>query len=103
MPAVGSAATPRERSAANEELNEVIRPALIYLGERISMLIIACSSEPPRSLLSEDIVAALQRHALPEAQLQALYTALSEIIMRERKPEPTRPPRPARIDRVPNE
>jgi cyclohexadienyl dehydratase len=98
-----SAATVAERSAANEELNEVIRPALIYLGDRISMLIIACSSEPPGDLLSEDVVFALQRHALPEAQLQALYAALSEIILRERKSEPMRPPRPAEIDRVPTE
>jgi cyclohexadienyl dehydratase len=103
VPAAASAATPAERSAANEELNEVIRPALIYLGERISMLIIACSSEPPGGLSSEDVVVALQRHALPDAQLQALYGALSEIIMRERKPEPMRPPRPVEIDRVPTE
>jgi cyclohexadienyl dehydratase len=102
-PAAGSTSTPAERSAANAELNEIIRPALIYLGDRISMLIIACLSEGPERLSSEDVASALERHALPESQLRALYTALSTIFMLERRAEPMRPPPPAETNTAPTE
>jgi cyclohexadienyl dehydratase len=93
-------AGPAERSDARSTLDETIRPALIYLGDRISMLIIACVAEPRENLAYADVARALERHDLPESNLRELYHALSEIITRERNSEPTHRPSPARTSRV---
>jgi len=95
-------ASSAERLDAQRTLDEIIRPALIYLGNRISMLIIACTAEAPESLSYGDVARALERHNLPESNLRALYEALSEIIMREGRTEPARRPTQARTSRVPS-
>ena len=95
-------ASSAERLDAQRTLDEIIRPALIYLGNRISMLIIACTAEAPESLSYEDVARALERHNLPESNLRALYEALSEIIMRAGRIEPARRPTQARTSRVPS-
>jgi cyclohexadienyl dehydratase len=100
-PATLAAAKALERTAAKAELDEVIRPALIYLGDRIAMLLIACMSESPKSVDYEDLAIALERHDLPESRLRALHAALLEIVMDERRSEPLRPPPPEQTSRVP--
>ena len=92
--------TPAERLDAKRTLDETIRPALIYLGKRISMLIIACVAESRENLAYADVARALDRHKLPESSLRALYEALSEIITPEKRAVPTRRPSPARTSRA---
>ena len=92
-----------ERLDAKMTLDEVIRPALIYLGNRISMLIIACRDESTGSLEYADVARALERHNLPESHLRALHEAVSGIISHETHNEPAHRPAPARTSRVPSE
>ena len=94
------ATTPAERLDAKRTLDETIRPALIYLGKRISMLIIACVAESREDLAYADVAHALDRHKLPESTLRALYEALSEIITPEKRAGPTRRPAAARTSRA---
>jgi chorismate mutase len=108
LPAALQTANPEERREAQIDaqvtLDEVIRPALIYLGNRISLLIIASSiAESPENLSYADVTRALEGHDLPETNLRALYDALSEITTREKRIEPARRPSPARTSRVPSE
>jgi cyclohexadienyl dehydratase len=73
---------------ALERLEEEIRPALLFLGNRIAGLVIAASSplEDPgvaRAPLSyASVQRALGRHSLPEKTLRELYDALVEIGVR---------------------
>lgn len=69
--------------AARTELEEVIRPALIYLGDRISMLLIACLESPSPSFTFADVSEALERHNLPNNHLRAIYEALAAILQPE--------------------
>lgn len=95
-------ASPDERRAARAALDEVLRPALLYLGDRISMLLIACLIEPPESLAYQDVARALEAHDLPESHLRAVYRALSEILKHETNGGPARRPGPAGIDKEPS-
>jgi cyclohexadienyl dehydratase len=97
------ATTPAERLDAQRALDETIRPALIYLGKRISMLITACVAESRENLAYADVARALERHKLPESSLRALYEALSEIITPEKRVAPSRRPSPARTSRASSE
>lgn len=87
---------------ARATLDEIIRPALIYLGNRISMLVIACVVESPEEFTYDDVAKSLERHELPEPYLRAIYESLSEIVSRERKTEPSHRPAPARTNTVPS-
>jgi cyclohexadienyl dehydratase len=78
--------------AARSELEAVIRPALIYLGDRISMLLVASiegseqsfgSSAPPISLTFADVSEALERHELPFDHRKAIYQALTTVLRSE--------------------
>ena len=97
-----AAASPAERLVARTTLDEVIRPALIYLGNRISMLVIACVVESPKDLAYEEIARALERHNLPESHLRAIYEAVGELIKREKSIEPAHRPAPARTSKAPS-
>jgi cyclohexadienyl dehydratase len=93
--ALRSAASPvhsMTKQAARTELEAVIRPALIYLGDRISMLLVANiegsgqsfgSSAPALSLTLPDVSEALERHDLPYDRLQAIYQALAVVLRSE--------------------
>ncbi len=92
----------KNRARARTRLDEVIRPALLDLGHRISMLILACAAEAPIELSEDQVARALAGFGLPEAQLREIYAALSEIVTRERVGEPMRRSSPARRDRSPS-
>jgi len=79
----GNPANPAERLAAQTTLDEVIRPALLYLGRRITWLLVACAAEAPKNLSYDDVAYALGRHQLPESHLRALYDPLSTLVNRE--------------------
>lgn len=86
------------RDEARTQLEKVIRPALIYLGDRISMLLVASvedaghspstsnpstssgSSSSPSRLTFVDVSDALARHDLPDTHLREIYEALAMII-----------------------
>lgn len=76
---VGDQELIKTEEGAKRELEQTLRPALIYLGDRISMSLIASldSSEP--ALTFDDVSAALERHHLPNHHLRAIYQAISEI------------------------
>lgn len=96
------AATPAERLDAERTLDENIRPALIYLGKKISMLLVACVADSRENLTYADVARALERHKLPESSLRALYEALSGIIKPEKRAAPTHRPSRARTSRAPS-
>ena len=72
-------------AVARETLDELIRPALIDLGDRISMLVIACLKTSPKTLDYDEVATALARHDLPPPQLQAIHEALYALVMRGEK------------------
>ena len=82
--------------AARAELEEVIRPALIYLGDRISMLLIACAESPTPSFALTDVSDALERHDLPKDHVRRIYEALAAIIQPESRSATGRSGRSAR-------
>jgi len=75
LPVIDSAA----RAQARSDLDERLRPALIFLGQRIATLIVATANERLTSPSYEDVAQALSRHALPEAYLHALHDALVSV------------------------
>ncbi|MFP6655388.1 MAG: transporter substrate-binding domain-containing protein [Myxococcota bacterium] len=64
---------------ARSELEQTLRPALIYLGDRISMSLVAYLDSSESTITSEKISAALARHHLPNRHLRAIYEAILEI------------------------
>ena len=102
IPAQPTTAGPAERLDARTTLDEVIRPALIYLGNRISMLVVASVAESPEDLSYDDVAHSLERHNLPEPYLRAIYQALSDVIQREKNTERSHRPSPARTDTAPS-
>ena len=88
------APAPRDESAretARRTLEERIRPALIALGDRIALLVVACADAPPPpdGLLRET----LADHALPEDDLLALEASFRTLF--RAAAESARPLRPA--------
>ncbi len=68
------------RPAARVELDERLRPALLFLGDRIARLVVEASYEGRLATLSiDEIEAALVRHGLPPEELEAIHSALVEI------------------------
>jgi cyclohexadienyl dehydratase len=100
---VNSASTGEsDRRLAQARLDDSIRPALIDLGRRISMLVLVCAEASPIPLSEDDVARALESHDLPRAQLLAIYEALSEIVSREKPIEPIRRPRAAQTNTIPS-
>lgn len=93
---------PAARHAARSQLDDFIRPALLFLGDRISMLIIACGESGSQRVAYEDVVLALEQHELPPAQLREIYEALSKIVTLETTGEPAHRPRSVGTSRVPS-
>jgi cyclohexadienyl dehydratase len=72
------------RKEARSQLENVIRPALIFLGDRISMLVIACVDASVYPVTLSDVAIALDRHHLPPDHLKDIHAAITNIIQLER-------------------
>ncbi|MBJ22916.1 MAG: transporter substrate-binding domain-containing protein [bacterium] len=83
------------QTSAQANLDESLRPALIFLGDRIATLIVRTTDDRLSNLVYEDIAAALTRHGLPEAHLHALHEALAGIATHDRSPPPSKSRRPS--------
>ena len=70
------------REEARLQLDEVIRPALIFLGDRISMLVIACVDTSVKTVTLREVAIALDRHDLPPDHLRTIHAAITDIIQR---------------------
>jgi cyclohexadienyl dehydratase len=101
-PSPGSDIDAAAREQARSELEDEIRPALLYLGHRIAMLVVTSASEASPPLSYEQVTLALEDQGLPEAHLRALYEALLEVTTRAGRDAPARPPEPATGDRAPS-
>lgn len=71
-----SVASDSDQLKAREELDQRLRPALIFLGDRIATLVVASSNDRLIDLSYDEVALALSKHGLPPAQLQALHDAL---------------------------
>lgn len=68
------------RHAARIELDEQLRPALLFLGDRIARLVVEAIDEQRLATVPiGEIEAALARHGLPRARVEAIHSALVEI------------------------
>lgn len=66
--------------AARARLDDEIRPALIFLGDRIAELLVLVGAQDGTRPFDRDVLRqALSRHALPEPIVAELASALSEI------------------------
>jgi cyclohexadienyl dehydratase len=65
-----------QRSRARFDLDERIRPALLFLGNRIARLVVLAPSANLTDLRYSEVARALARHGLPDAQLHAIHGAL---------------------------
>ncbi|HIF94798.1 MAG: transporter substrate-binding domain-containing protein [Myxococcales bacterium] len=72
------------REQARSQLEKVIRPALIFLGDRISMLVIACVDTSVTTVTLDDVAIALDRHDLPPDHLKNIHEAITDIIQSEK-------------------
>jgi cyclohexadienyl dehydratase len=72
------------REEARSQLEDVIRPALIYLGNRISMLVIACVENSVHAPTLDEVAIALERHDLPRDHLNDIHAAITTLIQPER-------------------
>jgi len=74
-----AAANDSARATARAQLDDQLRPALIFLGDRIATLVVAASNRHLIDLRYEEVSQALSRHNLPEADLHALHDALVDV------------------------
>lgn len=81
--------TAAEIVAAQQRLDEEIRPALIFLGDRITRLLVACEVDPGPDagrvnqldgLERGNVARALMRHALPKNQIEEIENALDALL-----------------------
>ncbi len=64
------------RAKERADLDDRLRPALIFLGDRIAMLVVAAAHGHLTELPFAEVVDALTRHGLPEAHVHSLHDAL---------------------------
>lgn len=87
--------TPEElasrRRAARHRLDRSLRPALIHLGNRIAMLLVASMGDPSPPPDPDDVARALARHGLPDSRLRALHRALAATLTSGRTAGPDHP------------
>jgi cyclohexadienyl dehydratase len=65
--------------AARTELERVLRPALIRIGDRLADLLVAWIADPDAVLAPERVARALERHALPAPMIERLAAALQAL------------------------
>jgi len=68
--------------AARRALDDEIRPALIYLGDRLAELLVQNMEEKAPAPNFDDLKQALGRHGLPERDLTAISDALEALLGR---------------------
>lgn len=91
-PGPSSPASVAEQAIAHDRLETEIRPALLFLGDRIATLLVLSTTGSSRPVgeasadsspvTYEQTVRALRRHDLAESQLRELHTALVEVGVR---------------------
>jgi len=67
---------PPSADAARAELEGLLRPALIRIGDRLADLLVAWIATPDAALGPEHVAQALERHALPAPMIERLAAAL---------------------------
>jgi len=65
---------------AQTTLDQEIRPALIYLGDRIARLVSRVLAEGDRAPTRSELTLALARHNLPEARIDAIADAITALL-----------------------
>lgn len=65
--------------AARTELERLLRPALIRIGDRLAELLVAWIAEPKAALSRERVARALERHVLPAPMIDRLAAALQAL------------------------
>lgn len=91
------------RAAMRARLDETIRPALLYLGERIAKLVVVIQDRAVAAPGEAEVARALARHELPEDHLRALADALRGLVTQAAEPgEPPPRPGPAAANTAPN-
>ena len=96
------AASPGSVDDARAELEGVLRPALIRIGDRLADLLVAWIAEPDAALAPERVARALERHALPAPMIERLAAALQALRKDAAADASRRPPPTAGSGRVPS-
>ncbi len=74
------APTAAEKAAAQHRLDAEIRPALIFFGDRITRLLVACHADPDARPERGDVARALTPHAIPKGQIEEIERALDALL-----------------------
>ena len=77
--------SPEAVSRARAKLESSLRPALIFLGDRIARLIVLASEDEARAPAPAVLARALARHDLSEPILSELQAALAEVLAPRRR------------------
>ena len=100
--------TAARREEARNALEDRLRPALIFLGDRIAGLLVVATAHGASAPSRDAVARALARHALPEEHLRALHEALRDVLgspprlSRAARRETAPPPAPGARDRAPS-
>lgn len=87
----------RERAEAAARLEGVLRPALLFLGERIATVLVEAAAEGAAAPDPARVAEALARHGLPPQRVGAIARALDAVLSSGAAAAPPR--RPAAVDR----
>jgi cyclohexadienyl dehydratase len=80
--------TAAQRDEARSALEDRLRPALIFLGDRIAGLLVVATADGAPAPSRDAVARALARHALPEEHLRALHEALHDVLRGPRSAQP---------------
>ena len=104
-PSRADATTSRDeaaRRAARNELEQVLRPALLRIGDRIAALIARLPESGGRTLAWSETSEALRDRGLPEDRLRAIHAALVSLLRSESASASATPRPGAAADRSPS-
>jgi len=90
------------RAEGRRELEQRIRPALLFLGDRIAMLVVESVHSQDSAPSNEEVSIALARHDLPEGLRREIAESLRALLRDEIRSAPAPPPPPAGTDRAAN-
>jgi len=74
----------RAEDAIDADLTEELRPALLRIGEKIALLVVAAqgSEAMTPASVTQRLESALERYSLPKKELEAIAQALSQVLPR---------------------